>query len=397
MFNRVITHWPPFVITLAVFLQSLLVPGAVPVWIGLLVVGVAWPASLILNGLKREPQDSSPALAPTASGEAERELWDLLVETDRLIGPQTSELRDLITQAADLVAQAARDLQLSFEGLSAASKAQQQLVVRLVSGRDRAEGTQREMIDFDSFLQANSQLLAENVGRLIDMGKHSIQVAHQIDDLSGQMGEIFDRLEGAKRIARQTNLLALNAAIEAARAGAAGRGFAVVASEVRKLSQDADAFNDKIRQQVERAQEVFAETREIVGRMASQDMNASIQAKGAMDDMILQVQELNGRMSTGLVDLSAIVEQIQGDVSAAVRLLQFEDITRQVLGQAQLRVDLMERFVADLRQLPLWQARAPEQLEQTIGRLAALRDELVAAAHRPVNQKSMHEGEIELF
>ena len=329
-------------------------------------------------------------------GRAERELWDLVLETDRLIGPQMAELKELVRQATDLVSHAAGDLHASFQGLSDESKAQQQLVLRLVSksgGRD----DDAHLIDIDDFLAANSRLLAENVDRMIAMGKNSIQVAHQIDDLSAQMSNIFERLDGAKRIARQTNLLALNAAIEAARAGEAGRGFAVVAQEVRKLSQDASAFNDQIRHQVEQTQVVFAETREIVGRMASQDMNASITAKGAMDEMIQQVQTLNSAVSDGLRELGVVADRVRDNVNAAVRLLQFEDISRQVLVQAGRRIELMDRFVAELRQIPLGQARSPGDIDQTRERLEALRADLIAAAHRPVGQTSMHEGDVELF
>ncbi|WP_281350184.1 methyl-accepting chemotaxis protein [Allochromatium palmeri] len=229
------------------------------------------------------------------------------------------------------------------------------------------------------------------------MGKHSVKVAHQIDDLSSHMSRIFDQLDGSKRIARQTNLLALNAAIEAARAGEAGRGFAVVAQEVRKLSQDATDFNDQIRQQVEQAQSVFAETREIVGRMASQDMNASISAKGSMDEMIYQVQALNAQMSAGLSELNLIVDRLQSNVGSAIRLLQFEDIARQVLERAEIRITLMERFVAELRLIPLEQTRSSDDMIQARARLEALQADLVATSHRAVSQKSMDEGDIELF
>ncbi len=397
MLNNLRRCWLPLLISVAVLMQGLLLPDLLPAWVGLLVVSVVWPLSVALGSADTPPASQGIPLGSGVSGAAERELWDLVVETDQLIGPQMRELRDLIGQATDLIGHAAMDLQGSFEGLSAESKSQQRLMLRLVSRDGGTSDHGPEFIDINAFLESNSQLLSENVNRLIDMGKHSVQVAHQIDDLSTQMNEIFDRLESAKRIARQTNLLALNAAIEAARAGEAGRGFAVVAQEVRKLSQDSAEFNDQIRHQVEQAQVIFAETREIVGKMASQDMNASLTAKGAMDDMIHRVQGVNSMVAEGLEELTFVVERVQGNVDAAIRLLQFEDIARQVLGQADLRIDFMDRFVAELRQIPLGQVRSPEDVEQAKGRLEVLREQLIAAAHRPVSQKSMHEGEIELF
>ncbi|MBK1722864.1 methyl-accepting chemotaxis protein [Thiocystis violacea] len=399
MLDKIKTHWPPLSISVLVWLLSLVIPGVLPAWAWVLSVALIWP----LWGLRRQrapAPEASGALAapgPSSTGQAEHELWDLVVETDGLIGPQMVELRQLVGQAMDLVGHAARDLHSSFTGLSEESRAQQGLVMRLVTQSAGDGQDHSDLIDINQFLQANSELLSENVARLIDMGKHSIQVAHQIDDLTTQMNDIFERLDGAKRIARQTNLLALNAAIEAARAGEAGRGFAVVAQEVRKLSQDAAEFNDQIRDQVEAAQFVFQDTRDIVGEMASQDLNASITAKGAMDEMIVQVQSLNAMVSQGLSELAVVVERLQSNVGAAVRLLQFEDITRQVLVQAQMRIDFMDRFVADLKLIPSGQLRSPEDIAQAKQRLETLRTELIAAAHRPVSQQSMDEGDIELF
>ncbi|TCT23162.1 methyl-accepting chemotaxis protein [Thiobaca trueperi] len=408
MLDKLIPHWPPLLVSLVLLLQSLLVPGWLPGWGGVLVLGLVWPLSVALRGTLRTSAatDAAPngharqvsLIGPNATRQAERDLWELVIETDQLIGPQMNELRELIGQATDLVGHAVGDLQGSFTGLLSESRSQQQLVMRLVARKGETDpDDHHDVIDVNAFLESNSRLLSENVERLVDMSKHSIHIAHQVDDLSAQMGDIFNRLEGAKRIARQTNLLALNAAIEAARAGEVGRGFAVVAQEVRKLSQDAAEFNDQIRGQVEQAMMVFGETREIVGRMASQDMNASITAKGGMDEMITQVQAVNRMMSDGLNELNVVASRLQGNVDAAIRLLQFEDITRQVLEQAKRRIDFMDRFVADLRQIPLGLVHTPEQVDAAHARLSQLRDELIAAAHRPVTQTSMSEGEIELF
>ncbi|EXJ16122.1 Methyl-accepting chemotaxis protein [Imhoffiella purpurea] len=396
-------HWPPLAIAALLVTLSLLLPAFVPNWLGTILVTLVWIIHVGLRGrLTDQPDDDvrfANVTGTATNRQGERELWDLVVETDRLVGPQMVELRDLISQATSLIGHAVEDLQSSFRGLSDESHAQKDLVLNLVSRRSSGDGSEHhsDLIDVNAFLSSNSDLLSENVDRLIDMGKHSVQVAHQIDDLSSLMSEIFIQLEGAKRIARQTNLLALNAAIEASRAGEAGRGFAVVAQEVRKLSQDASEFNDQIREQIEKAQGVFTVTRDIVGEMASQDLSASITAKGAMDEMITEVQGLNNMVADGLEQLSTVVQGIQRNVDAAVRLLQFEDIARQVLGQAMMRVDFMDRFVAELKQIPMGQMRSESDIAEARNRLEILHQELIAAAHRPVSQKSMNEGEIELF
>jgi methyl-accepting chemotaxis protein len=321
-------------------------------------------------------------------------------EIDDLMQPELTELHDIISQASGLVANAAQDLQMNFASLLSASQNQQDLASSLIQGfSSDPTNEEDDRVEINAFLQQNSQLLAQNVERLINMGRHSVEVAHQVDDLSSQMDQIFSLLDSANSIARQTNLLALNAAIEAARAGEAGRGFAVVAQEIRKLSLDSAQFNDAIRSQVEQSQRIFAETRDIVGRMASQDMSTSISAKGTMDEMSGQVQEMNQRIGIGLDKMREVVAQIRDNIDGAMRLLQFEDITRQVLEQAQNRVNFIDRFTVELRQLPqLYQtAQSDDDLQKIKNRLDELRAEVAAAAHRPVAQQDMAGGELELF
>lgn len=397
MIRSLLPYWPAALLSALVLMAGVLAPAA-PAWAGVLSVALIWPVAIGWRAATVHTQNRiAVETAQTLAREADRGLWDLVVEIDGRIEPEMNEMRDLVNQASDLIHGAADDLQRSFESLTDTSQAQQILVTRLVSGMS-GSGDEHGGVDMKTFLEENAKVLSRNVHTLIDMGKHSVEVAQQVDDLSEQMSEIFSLLDSAKKIAGQTNLLALNAAIEAARAGEAGRGFAVVAQEVRKLSQDSNAFNDRIRGQVEQANRVFAQTRDIVGRMASQDMNTSINAKGTMEEMMGQVQVLNETVATGLAELSEVSGQVQDNVNAAVRLLQFEDIARQVLERVQMRIAFLDRFVAELRQLPMVELeRSQEQVEQARGRLQQLSEELRLTAHRPVNQTSMSEGEIELF
>jgi methyl-accepting chemotaxis protein len=219
------------------------------------------------------------------------------------------------------------------------------------------------------------------------------------------MDEIFKLLKNAKTIADETNLLALNAAIEAARAGEAGRGFAVVAGEIRNLSRNSNQFSEKIGAQVVEARETIAGVCDLVGRIASQDMNVAMSAKGDIDSMVQAVNASDASVAESLKRMTQINQGLVEDVSTTVRSLQFEDIVSQLLSQTGQRLgDLAALLPAcsdDLRAATAGAgedddaANAPDtQLRE---RLDAHRERSRARQHGPALQTSMNAGDIDLF
>lgn len=315
-------------------------------------------------------------------------------------------MRGELDQIQGLVADAVVSLSTSFNGLQTLSHAEQDMVMSLIQHTSatvtNGEGTSR---DVHGVIQEASQVMEYFINHIMDMSKGSIQLVEKMNDISTQADDIFKLLGGIKSIADQTNLLALNASIEAARAGEAGRGFAVVASEVRQLALHSNSFNKQIVDHVHGTKNTIAEANHIVADIASRDMSRAITAKGEVDEMLQALAEFNRHIADKLDDMGEFTKQLNSNVSIAVRSLQFEDIVRQVVVQAQSNLEslrvFMEAACADLDALPKAGSRADgdyvSHLREIRDRLQGQRTSLIQAKHKPVHQAAMAEGSIELF
>ena len=367
-----------------------------PIWLSLLLLVslIALVAGLFKGHAAEELTEVEEAFDTTSS-----ETAVVFHELSQLVDKQAIEVTHSLEQIRTVVTDATGKLGSSFNSLNDKSGKQAQLVKALVSDSDD------ERFNMGAFINETDLVLKHFVELLLSTSENSMRMVHTIDDIGKQMDHAFKLLDDVAGIAEQTNLLALNAAIEAARAGEAGRGFAVVADEVRKLSQHSNRFSDEIRTVVKNAKNEISAAREVVKTMASKDMNATMNSKSRVDDMLSGITEYEELVADELSKISDINSEITQAVHLAVRSLQFEDVVTQVVGYSEQHMrrlhELSERI--ETRKNNIDNAISSDRIDvkEVVHsfklELESLKDRWQQDVNKAVSQSSMDQGDIELF
>jgi len=174
---------------------------------------------------------------------------------------------------------------------------------------------------------------------------------------------------------------------------------------VRKLSHRSNNFNGQIRDVVSIAKDYMLEGQKVVGKMASKDMNVAIQSKVRVDNMLGEITKMNDFVGDKLNDVSVNTDRINENVGIAVRSLQFEDITGQLVEHVQKDLnklnDIFDFVKIDMVDILLDDKDDDYSVVQQLQKVhSKVTDEIVnweSGKKSPVGQDSMKEGEVELF
>ncbi len=306
-------------------------------------------------------------------------------------------------QVRNLLADAIEKLIDSFTGLEDQTRRQQEIAIGLTkNGQEQAGGSRLSIESFLAEIDGVLGTFAEAISNNSDMARAMVQ---SMGETSKQFQKVLGMLDEVKKIADQTNLLAINAAVEAARAGQAGKGFAVVAEEVRNLSIRSNRFSDQIGSSVTGITQALASVQKVINQMASQDEVVTGSAKHRVDDLMTKTRAFNENIERSVREISQSSERVGVEVRHAVTSLQFQDLATQVLGTTNNRVENLESLLQNLAILSLdHRARADDLSDDCRNRLEEFKQALSEAScllerasHNPVSQKSMDEGDIELF
>ncbi|HEB91905.1 MAG TPA: hypothetical protein ENI94_00215 [Gammaproteobacteria bacterium] len=393
------TYWPGFLLLPAAgilgFWPGQLVASVVlVVWTGL------WLMHLRLLTRQRARCEVQADEQRYFSARMREDFQQLMQRSAEEMERQFDHLERELLQVQNLQGDAISGLMQSFSGLESQSREQETLTRSLVA---RVADNTGDNSGISTLASEAADLVQMFVESIIAMRDGSVEMVDVFIEMKGQISTVEKMLGEIDGISSQTNLLALNAAIEAARAGEAGRGFAVVADEVRALSLRSNEFSSQIRTEYAKTRNSMDQASVIVARMASRDMEMTLNSKDRVAELMQEVTNINTGMADQLREVSDMSEEIGQNVAIAVRSLQFEDMTRQLVDHMRKRLQAFHEFLDTVDGLHLSllsadSAGVERQLQEQIAQLHVNFDESVEMLEKsPIHQHNMDESEVELF
>lgn len=324
-----------------------------------------------------------------------KELFDL-------IGAQLAAPARDMERVRSLLAEATEQLAKSFTEMSQLARHQQESLQRaLLEMNEEACGSARDVVTIERLseeMAATAQLLTNFVGLVVGIGKRSMDTYHCVEAISEQFDPMFRLVTDVKDIAGRTGMIALNAAIEAARAGHAGQAFHVVAGEVRRLAERSRTVSGEIARRMNDAAAALSKAKTIAEVNASQDLSILLSAKTRVDEMGDSIAGLGRNVKKKLDSVGEVSSRIGEQTSVAIRVLQFEDIARQILERSQTDIEALKSLTDTLGEHCDGRVCTETGMTADLAALAGglLRAREAEAQHKP-EQQTVMAGGVEFF
>jgi methyl-accepting chemotaxis protein len=320
------------------------------------------------------------------------------VQFGKEVSNQLNSAHTELGNTQTILSEAISTLINTFTTMAEEVRAQQALTLFITDGGADSGGASAKQ-KFEHFVHDTEKAMNEFVDSTVENSKHAMELVEKMDAINAQVSSILGILNEVEGIAKQTNLLALNAAIEAARAGEAGRGFAVVADEVRNLSENTNKFSRQIRTLVGNVSASLIEAEHYIDKLAANDMTFVMDSKQHVKSMMTDLTELNETIAKNAIELNHLNAKVEHNVGVAVSTLQFQDMSSQLIGHAQMRMAALQE-VANEMSKGTDRPNRHEYLDQIAAYNRLLHEHVVtldAKKSNPVAQDNFDTGDIELF
>lgn len=272
-----------------------------------------------------------------------------------IVSDETGQSAEEIARSITAVAEGSEEISREVSGIEEITNELDTRSNNLEKNVENSLSTARETMEAANSGEESVQKAISQLGVVTETVDFAMDAIENLEDRSGQIGEMVQLIEG---IASQTNLLALNAAIEAARAGEHGSGFAVVAEEVRQLAEESADAAGKITSLIE---DIQSETKATINSM---DTN-----KSEVEKQVAMIQRA-GKSLQEMVKTSQITENNVQEVQKFV--LGLEEQIKEVNSYIDSIAGAVENNAASSEEVS---ALAEEQ-SATVEEVAASSDEL---------------------
>jgi methyl-accepting chemotaxis protein len=128
-------------------------------------------------------------------------------------------------------------------------------------------------------------------------------------------------------------------------------------------------------------------------------MTYVMDSKKHVEAMMLDISELNKTIASNGVELNEISTKVEQNVAVAVSTLQFQDMSSQLIGHAQLRLAALREVVNELGK-GSDRLSSQQYLEQLAAYNRSLNQHVITLDEKksnPVAQNNFETGDIELF
>jgi methyl-accepting chemotaxis protein len=369
-------------------------------WLSLMVVAVAGAGLVLMRSGATPCVAKGDRQALVDNFGATREL---LIYLNQETGNEFDNIRSENAQVKDILTDAIDKLVNSFTELERQTKRQQDLAATISgTGEDSQQG---EQVNFNTLFRDVNETLAALIEAIVKNSSDARRLSESMAQAQQQFHNIQTMLHDVRKIADQTNLLAVNASVEAARAGAAGKGFSVVAEEVRNLSIRSNRFSDQIYTSVQGIATSLEEVEKAITRVATTSEELATSKQKHVETILNQTRGFHTRVDESAAEIGDISQSVSHQVGAAVTSLQFQDMATQVVDTVTRRIDALDHLLDSLAELEVdlspEESAALNQQQQHMLKLQRMLQEanrlVRESEHNPVTQKSMDEGDIELF
>ena len=148
----------------------------------------------------------------------------------------------------------------------------------------------------------------------------------------------------------------------------------------------------------------FMDTHRLIDEIACKDMDEVFASKAKVETILRHFFQINDVVSESRTSVSQINAEIRKHLGAAIRALQFEDISRQSLGHTARHLDRMEGMISILTDGLKGLDQNNLSTDDYILRIAAIHTAMLSYHQalqleniNPVSQESMDEGDVDLF